>query len=70
MMMCEHILGVQKQTSNTGVLLEIGRNPLCICAVKFSVKNWERIRLGIGFERRVFFHGIHQLEGYWSLMEC
>ena len=50
MMMCKHILGVQKQTSNTGVLLEIGRNPLCICAVKFSVKNWERIRLGIGNE--------------------
>ena len=50
MMMCKQILGVQKQTSNIGVLLEIGRNPLCICAVKFSVKNWERIRLGIGNE--------------------
>ena len=50
MMMCKQILGVQKQTSNIGVLLEIGRNPLCIYAVRFSVKNWERIRLGIGNE--------------------
>ena len=48
MMMCKQILGVQKQTTNIGVLLEIGRFPLSICAAKFSVKNWERIRLGIG----------------------
>ena len=35
MMICKQILGVQKQTTNVGVLLEIGRIPL---------KNWERIR--------------------------
>ena len=50
MLMCKQILGVQKQTTNVGVLLEIGRIPLSICAAKFSVKNWERIRLGIGNE--------------------
>ena len=50
MMMCKQILGVQKQTTNLGVLLEIGRTPLRLCAAKFSVKNWERIRLGSGNE--------------------
>ena len=49
-MICKQILGVQKQTTNAGVLLEIGRIPLCIWAAKFCVKNWERIRLGIGNE--------------------
>lgn len=48
MLMCKQILGVQKQTTNAGVLLEIGRIPLSICAAKFSLKNWERIRLGVG----------------------
>ena len=50
MTMCKQILGVQKQTTNIGVLLELGRTPLSICAAKFSVKNWERIRLGLGNE--------------------
>ena len=50
MMICKQILGVQKQTTNIGVLLELGRVPLRIWAAKFSVKNWERIRLGIGNE--------------------
>ena len=50
MRICKQILGVQKQTTNVGVLLEIGRIPLGIWAAKFSVKNWERIRLGSGNE--------------------
>ena len=50
MRICKQILGVQKQTTNVGVLLEIGRIPLSIWAAKFSVKNWERIRLGSGNE--------------------
>ena len=50
MMICKQILGVQKQTTNSGVLLELGRIPLHIYATKFSVKNWERIRLGSGNE--------------------
>ena len=43
-MACKHILGVQKQTTNIGVLLELGRIPLHIYAVKSAVKNWERIK--------------------------
>ena len=48
MMMCKHLLGVQKQTTNIGVLLELGRLPLHLYAIKFSVKNWERIKSGNG----------------------
>ena len=48
MMMCKHLLGVQKQTTNVGVLLEIGRVPLYLYALKFSIKNWERMRNGVG----------------------
>ena len=48
MMICKHILGVQKQTTNLGFLLELGRIPLNKFASKFSIKNWERIQKGIG----------------------
>ena len=37
MTMCKQILGVQKQTTNCGVLLEIGRIPLHIWAAKFAI---------------------------------
>ena len=46
MMMCKQILGVQKQTTNIGVLLELGRLPMHTYATKLSVKNWERIKRG------------------------
>ena len=48
MMMCKQLIGVQKQTTNSGVLLELGRIPLNILAAKHALKNWERIRLGSG----------------------
>ena len=48
MMMCKQILGVQKQTTNIGVLLELGRVPRGIYAAKSAIKNWERIRKGQG----------------------
>ena len=48
MMMCKQLIGVQKQTTNSGVLLELGRIPLNILAAKHASKNWERIRLGSG----------------------
>ena len=48
MMMCKQLLGVQKQTTNCGVLLELGRIPLSTFATKNAIKNWERIRLGKG----------------------
>ena len=46
MMMCKQLLGVQKQTTNIGVLLELGRVPLNLFATKFAIKNWERIKRG------------------------
>ena len=42
------LLGVQKQTSEVGVLLELGTVPLSLYATKLAVKNWERIRKGRG----------------------
>ena len=45
-MACKQILGVQKQTTNIGVLLELGRIPLQNFATKAAIKNWERIRGG------------------------
>ena len=48
MMMLKQLLGVQKQTTNIGVLIELGRSPLNLSATKFAVKNWERIRIGKG----------------------
>ena len=47
MMMCKHLLGVNKKTTNIGVCLEMGRIPLNI----FAIKNWERIIKGIGNEK-------------------
>ena len=46
MMICKQLLGVQKQTTNIGVLLELGRVSLCTYAVKLAIKNWERIKQG------------------------
>ena len=45
-MACKHILGVQKQTTNVGVLLELGRVPFQNFAIKAAIKNWEQIRAG------------------------
>ena len=45
-MVCKHILGVQKQTPNVGVLLELGRIPLQTYAKRAAIKNWERIKSG------------------------
>ena len=39
----KQLLGVQLQTSNTGVLLETGRVPLMAFALKNCIKNWNRI---------------------------
>ena len=44
MLMCKQLLGVHKSTTNIGVLLELGRIPLEIHAIKLAVKNWERIK--------------------------
>ena len=44
MQFCRQLLGVQKNTTIAGVLLELGRTPLILEARKLSMKNWERIR--------------------------
>ena len=43
MRICKQILGVQKQTTNVGVLLELGQVPLELYAIKNAIKNWTRI---------------------------
>ena len=40
---CKQLLGVQKQTTNIGVLLELGLVPLHLQAKKNTLKNWNRI---------------------------
>ena len=44
MSICKQILGLHKSTMNLGVLLELGRVPLSLYAMKLAIKNWERIR--------------------------
>ena len=46
--MLKQILGVQKQTTNIGVLLELGKVPIILEAKKLAIKNWERIKKGDG----------------------
>ncbi len=43
MKFCKQLLGVQKQTTNIGVLLELGQVPLQLYAIKNAIKNWIRI---------------------------
>ena len=43
LMFCKHLLGVQKQTTNVGILLELGHIPLTLFAKKMAIKNWERL---------------------------
>ena len=43
MKFCKQLLGVQKQTTNIGILLELGQVPLQIYAIKSAIKNWTRI---------------------------
>ena len=40
----KQILGVHKQTTNLGVLLELGRTTLDIECIKLAIKNWESVR--------------------------
>ena len=46
MHMCKRLIGVQKQTTNLAVLLELGRVPLSLESTKLAIKNWERIKGG------------------------
>ena len=46
MSFCKQLLGVQKQTTNFGVLLELGLIPITIWGKKKAIKNWLRIAKG------------------------
>ena len=43
MTFCKALLGVQKQTSNIGTLLELGAVPIMFFGIKNCIKNWYRI---------------------------
>ena len=43
MTFCKALLGVQKQTSHIGILLELGAVPIMFFGVKNCLKNWHRI---------------------------
>ena len=45
MRFCKDLLGVQRQTSNIGVLLELGRVPIMLYGKKNCIKNWGRIHI-------------------------
>ena len=45
MKFCKDLLGVQRQTSNIGVLLELGRMPIMLHGRKHCIKNWGRIHI-------------------------
>ena len=40
MAFCKALLGVQKQTSNIGTLLELGAVPIMFFGMKNCIKNW------------------------------
>ena len=40
---CKQLIGVQKQTTNVGVMLELGLFPLQLQAKTNALKNWNRI---------------------------
>ena len=46
MSFCNQLLGVQKQTMNVAVMLELGQFPLVIHAKKRAIKNWVRMATG------------------------
>ena len=64
MKFCKELLGVQKQTTNVGVLLELGQIPLSIRGIKSAIKNWVRIcsdqkcnnLLKLSYENRITHH--------------
>ena len=41
----KQLLGMQTQTTTTGILLETGNVPLSLYAQKACIKNWDRIAL-------------------------
>ena len=58
MSFCKQLLGIQKQSTNDGVLLETGQFPLMILAKKRAVKNWAR--MASNFKCSEILHDVFQ----------
>ena len=54
MSFCKQLLGVQKQSTNDGVLLELGQFPLLLLAKKRATKNWVRMATNTNCNEIVF----------------
>ena len=65
MRFCKELLGVQRQTTNIGVLLELGRVPLINYGIKNCIKNWARIHIA-GKANEILLL-THQMSLKWSL---
>ena len=59
MKFCKELLGVKIQTTNIGVLLELGQLPLSIYANKNAIKNWVRITDEKQYNSLIFSSYIH-----------
>ena len=74
MRFCKDLLGVQRQTSNFGVLLELGRVPIMIYGRKNSIKNWVRIHFQKKANQIVLWACLNSVENQlkWSqsVSEC
>ena len=57
MRFCKDLLGVQKQTSNKGFLLQLGRIPIMLYGKKNCIKNWSRIHIHIQETTTKFLYG-------------
>ena len=45
MRFCKEILGVQRKTTNIGVLLDLGRIPIMYYGIKNCINNWSKIHI-------------------------
>ena len=74
MRFCKELLGVQRQTSNIGTLLELGRVPIMLYGKKNCIKNWGRIHVqqkGCTFIQSSHENSlIHQLMWPQQVNEC
>ena len=74
MRFCKELLGVQRQTSNIGTLLELGRVPIMLYGKKSCIKNWGRIHVqqkGCTFIQSSHENSlIHQLMWPQQVNEC
>ena len=64
---CKDLLGVQKQTTNVGVLLELGEIPIGILAKNNCIKNYSRISIGKQANALLTTVAQNQNEAVWFL---